>query len=204
MAGRGPAPKTDRNRSGAPARGEWTPSPDGGWQHPLPPPPAGLMPSRWRSGRPGSGRGGPATGVPTTCPACASSSASGTGSTAATSSAGRAAPAHGLLWHHPQGPAGPPLGATGPQAAELLGERQRAANPGPDYSHLRATSERPSIKERMKAADAEDRRRSKAQLRDIEAEDRPASRFERIIGDDGATQRPHRSRFEDLPGGSGG
>jgi len=45
MAGRGPAPKVDRNRRADPTRGEWTPSPEGGWQHPLPPPPAGLLPS---------------------------------------------------------------------------------------------------------------------------------------------------------------
>ena len=42
MAGRGPAPDTQRIRRGAPARGEWTPSPDGGWQHPIPEPPPGL------------------------------------------------------------------------------------------------------------------------------------------------------------------
>ena len=42
MAGRGPAPKAERYRRGAPTRGEWTPSPDGGWQHPIPEPPPGL------------------------------------------------------------------------------------------------------------------------------------------------------------------
>ena len=44
MAGRGPAPKAQRFRRNAPARGEWTPSPEGGWQHPLPEPPKGLLP----------------------------------------------------------------------------------------------------------------------------------------------------------------
>jgi len=44
MAGRGPAPKLDRNRRSAPARGEWQPSPDGGWQHELPAPPVGISP----------------------------------------------------------------------------------------------------------------------------------------------------------------
>ena len=42
MAGRGPAPRAERYRRGAPTRGEWTPSPDGGWHHPLPEPPQGL------------------------------------------------------------------------------------------------------------------------------------------------------------------
>ena len=44
MAGRGPAPRADRNRRTAPERGEWQPSPDGGWQHDLPPPPPGISP----------------------------------------------------------------------------------------------------------------------------------------------------------------
>lgn len=42
MAGRGPAPDPDRLRKGAPARGDWEPSPDGGWQHELPEPPPGI------------------------------------------------------------------------------------------------------------------------------------------------------------------
>lgn len=42
MAGRGPAPKTQRFRRNDPMRGEWQPSPEGGWQHDLPAPPAGL------------------------------------------------------------------------------------------------------------------------------------------------------------------
>jgi hypothetical protein len=42
MAGRGPAPDPRRVRRGKPARGDWQPSPDGGWQHPIPEPPAGL------------------------------------------------------------------------------------------------------------------------------------------------------------------
>ena len=45
MAGRGPAPDPDRLRSGAPSRGEWQPSPDGGWQHDLPEPPVGISPA---------------------------------------------------------------------------------------------------------------------------------------------------------------
>ena len=44
MAGKGPAPKAQRYRRNTPARGEWQPSPDGGWQHDLPAPPAGLLP----------------------------------------------------------------------------------------------------------------------------------------------------------------
>jgi hypothetical protein len=52
MAGRGPAPDSQRLRRGAPARGDWQPSPDGGWQHELPEPPAGIAPAAaqvWRS-----------------------------------------------------------------------------------------------------------------------------------------------------------
>ena len=45
MAGRGPAPDPDRLRHGTPARGEWQPSPDGGWQHELPEPPPGISPA---------------------------------------------------------------------------------------------------------------------------------------------------------------
>jgi hypothetical protein len=45
MAGKGPAPKPERYRRNAPARGEWKPSPDGGWQHELPEPPAGISPA---------------------------------------------------------------------------------------------------------------------------------------------------------------
>jgi hypothetical protein len=43
MAGRGPAPDPQRVRRGKPARGDWSPSPDGGWQHDLPEPPPGLL-----------------------------------------------------------------------------------------------------------------------------------------------------------------
>lgn len=40
MPGRGPAPKAERRRSEAPARGDWSPAPGVGWQHgPIPPPP---------------------------------------------------------------------------------------------------------------------------------------------------------------------
>src|SRR6478752_917709 len=45
MAGRGPAPDPQRVRRGEPERGDWKPSPDGGWQHDLPEPPSGLLPS---------------------------------------------------------------------------------------------------------------------------------------------------------------
>jgi hypothetical protein len=39
----GPAPKVERRRRNTPARGEWQPTPDIGWQHgPTPKPPAGL------------------------------------------------------------------------------------------------------------------------------------------------------------------
>jgi hypothetical protein len=48
MAGRGPAPKPNRRRANAPARGEWQPSPEGGWQHDLPPAPRGLLPATER------------------------------------------------------------------------------------------------------------------------------------------------------------
>lgn len=45
MAGRGPAPKTERrNPSDVPARGEWTPAPGFGWQHgDSPSAPSGLL-----------------------------------------------------------------------------------------------------------------------------------------------------------------
>ena len=42
MAGRGPAPDRERIRRSTPKRGDWTPSPDGGWQHPLPDAPTGI------------------------------------------------------------------------------------------------------------------------------------------------------------------
>lgn len=42
MAGRGPTPDPQRVRRGKPVRGDWAPSPEGGWQHELPPPPPGL------------------------------------------------------------------------------------------------------------------------------------------------------------------
>ncbi len=46
MAGRGPAPKLNRYRRADPARGEWQPSAESGWQHgDLPPAPAGLRAS---------------------------------------------------------------------------------------------------------------------------------------------------------------
>jgi hypothetical protein len=45
MAGRGPAPKPARHRRGSPERGDWQPSPDGGWQHELPGPPPGISPA---------------------------------------------------------------------------------------------------------------------------------------------------------------
>jgi hypothetical protein len=45
MAGRGPAPDPQRVRRGKPARGDWKPSPDSGWQHDLPEPPPGLLTS---------------------------------------------------------------------------------------------------------------------------------------------------------------
>ena len=45
MAGRGPAPDPNRLRSGTPTRGDWTPSPDGGWQHDIPAPPPGISPA---------------------------------------------------------------------------------------------------------------------------------------------------------------
>jgi hypothetical protein len=45
MAGRGPAPKPERYRRGTPSRGEWKPSPDGGWQYDLPEPPPGISPT---------------------------------------------------------------------------------------------------------------------------------------------------------------
>ena len=51
MAGRGPAPDPNRLRHGTPARGDWQPSPDGGWQHDLPEPPPGISPAAaevWR------------------------------------------------------------------------------------------------------------------------------------------------------------
>jgi hypothetical protein len=44
MAGRGPAPDPQRVRRGKPARGDWTPAPDTGWQHDWPDPPSGLLP----------------------------------------------------------------------------------------------------------------------------------------------------------------
>jgi hypothetical protein len=45
MAGRGPAPKTQRrNKADVPIRGEWQPTPGIGWQHgPVPTPPDGLL-----------------------------------------------------------------------------------------------------------------------------------------------------------------
>lgn len=44
MAGTGPAPKTTRRRTNAPARGEFIPTPGIGWQHGLvPDPPDGLL-----------------------------------------------------------------------------------------------------------------------------------------------------------------
>src|SRR5512137_1657389 len=45
MAGRGPAPKTNRrNKADVPIRGEWQPVPAIGWQHgPVPRPPNGLL-----------------------------------------------------------------------------------------------------------------------------------------------------------------
>lgn len=48
MAGRGPAPKARRYRRTKPARGDWTPSPDGGWQHDLPAAPRGVLPASGR------------------------------------------------------------------------------------------------------------------------------------------------------------
>jgi hypothetical protein len=45
MAGRGPAPKPLRYRRADPARGDWKPSPESGWQHDLPSPPGGLRES---------------------------------------------------------------------------------------------------------------------------------------------------------------
>jgi hypothetical protein len=45
MAGRGPAPKPQRFRRNTPERGEWQPSPDGGWQHELPETPNDLSPA---------------------------------------------------------------------------------------------------------------------------------------------------------------
>lgn len=45
MAGRGPAPDLNRYRRADPARGEWKPSTDGGWQGEVPALPAGLRPS---------------------------------------------------------------------------------------------------------------------------------------------------------------
>jgi hypothetical protein len=45
MAGRGPAPKPQRFRRKTPERGEWQPSPDGGWQHELPDVPKDLSPA---------------------------------------------------------------------------------------------------------------------------------------------------------------
>ena len=40
----GPAPKPNRRRRNAPARGEWQAAPGSGWQHgPIPEPPDGLM-----------------------------------------------------------------------------------------------------------------------------------------------------------------
>ena len=43
MAGRGPAPKSDRRRVNAPARGEWATA-EPGWQHgEIPDPPDGLL-----------------------------------------------------------------------------------------------------------------------------------------------------------------
>lgn len=40
----GPAPKTNRRRANVPARGEWQPTPDTGWQHgAIPEPPDGLV-----------------------------------------------------------------------------------------------------------------------------------------------------------------
>ena len=48
MAGRGPAPKAQRYRRTAPVRGDWTPSPDGGWQHDLPKAPTDITPATER------------------------------------------------------------------------------------------------------------------------------------------------------------
>lgn len=43
MAGRGPAPKTQRRRTAEPARGDWQATPGIGWQHgPIPPAPEGV------------------------------------------------------------------------------------------------------------------------------------------------------------------
>ena len=52
MAGKGPPPKAQRYRRPAPARGEWTPADEGGWEHTMPEPPAGLLKSSqevWRT-----------------------------------------------------------------------------------------------------------------------------------------------------------
>lgn len=44
MAGRGPAPKTNRRRQNEPERGEYTPAAGVGWQHgEIPDPPDGLL-----------------------------------------------------------------------------------------------------------------------------------------------------------------
>ena len=48
MAGHGPAPKPQRFRRNTPTLGEWQPSPESGWQHPLPPAPKGLLPATAR------------------------------------------------------------------------------------------------------------------------------------------------------------
>ena len=43
MAGRGPAPSSQRRRANEPARGEWKATPGNGWQHgPVPPVPEGV------------------------------------------------------------------------------------------------------------------------------------------------------------------
>jgi hypothetical protein len=44
VAGRGPAPKRQRNRTATPERGEWKPTPGIGWQYgAIPKPPDGLL-----------------------------------------------------------------------------------------------------------------------------------------------------------------